>query len=80
MRSAPACEGDISPTVLARFQKHAQTQAFRAPLPKLDLPALDPDLRRGTTFRACSEKAIQGELRPSRVAVLHGIFVTLACH
>ncbi|KAJ0118281.1 hypothetical protein J7T55_009064 [Diaporthe amygdali] len=59
MRSAPACEGDISPTVLARFQKHAQTQAFRAPLPKLDLPALDPDLRRGTTFRACSEKAIQ---------------------
>ncbi|KAI3398456.1 hypothetical protein diail_9137 [Diaporthe ilicicola] len=58
MRSATSCEGDMSPTVLARFQKHAQTQAFRTPLPKLELQALDPNLRRATTFRACSEKAI----------------------
>lgn len=70
MRSAPPCEGDVSPTVIARFQKHAQSQAFRAPLPKLELPALDPDLRRSTTFRACSEKAIRGEFACSIAALM----------
>lgn len=60
MLDVTACESDISPTILARPQRHAQAQTLRTPLPKLDLPALDPDLRRTTTFRACSEKVIQG--------------------
>lgn len=55
-------EGDVSPTVLARSQRHGQAQTPRTPLPKLELPGLSPDLRRTTTFRACSEKVIQGQL------------------
>ncbi|KAL1874305.1 hypothetical protein Daus18300_003669 [Diaporthe australafricana] len=76
MRSAPPCEGDVSPTVLAKFQKHAQTQAFRAPPPKLELPALDPDLRRSPTFRACSEKAIH-DIRKKYDDSSHGSAPTL---
>lgn len=62
--AASACEGDVSPTVLARSHRSAQARALRTPLPKLELPGLDPDLRRTTTFRACSEKVIQGQLAP----------------
>lgn len=58
------CKGDISPTVQARSRRHGQAQTLRTPLPKLDLPGLGPDLRRTTTFRACSEKVIQGKLTP----------------
>lgn len=60
--AAPKCEGHTSPTPLARSQRHVQAQTLRTPPPKLELPGLDADLRRNTTFRACSEKVIQGQL------------------
>lgn len=62
--TAPAFEGDVSSTALARSQWPSQAQTHRTPLPKLELPGLDPGLRRTTTFRACSEKVIQGQLAP----------------
>jgi hypothetical protein len=67
---APTCEGDASPTAFASFQRNAQAPTLWNPPPKLDLPGLDPGLRRTTTFRACSEKVIQGQpaLRPPYLA------------
>ncbi|KAG8165965.1 hypothetical protein KVR01_004517 [Diaporthe batatas] len=57
--TAPKCALHTSPTPLERSQRHVQAQTLRTPPPKLELPGLDADPRRNTTFRACSEKVIQ---------------------
>lgn len=57
--AATKFEPDVSPTAFSRPQRHFQAQTLRTPPPKLELPGLGTDLRRNTTFRACSEKVIQ---------------------